>query len=230
LLTWFLAIGLPIVSVVIAVVRASIKYHSWLEAKRHIGNTLSEFVGTVILSSVIALVLLFAVFFVRDAPDQIAAATKAIDDLKSEDAKVVAELKAKYEDDIGQLNKKIVELQLRLDDREQRRRVHDEEVRLKNERIDTVTRLIATANVIAKSFEEKNDKDLVRDQYIEWERGALESLASTTFGTTYLAPFGSARGTGMSLMNHSIEGNSWYSLLEGKIAVLNGFLLELRKQ
>jgi hypothetical protein len=70
------------------------------------------------------------VFFVRDAPDQIAAATEAIDDLKSQDAKVVAELKAQYEDDIGQLNKKIVELQLRLDDREQRRRIHDEEVRL----------------------------------------------------------------------------------------------------
>jgi hypothetical protein len=34
----------------------------------------------------------------------------------------------------------------------------------------------------------------------------------------------------MSLMNHNIKGNSWYSLLEGKIGVLNGFLLELRKQ
>jgi hypothetical protein len=133
--------------------------------------------------------------------------------------------------------------------------------------------------VIAKSFGEKNDKDLVRDQYLEWERDALESLASTTFGSVYLAPFGSARGTGiwscdasvvmaglvpaihvrlsgadearliaamatieglldgvgsedspMSLMNHNIKGNSWYSLLEGKIGVLNGFLLELRKQ
>ena len=47
---------------------------------------------------------------------------------------------------------------------------------------------------------------------------------------TYLAPFGSAKGTGMSLMNHNIEGNGWYSLLEGKLAVLNGFLVELRKR
>jgi hypothetical protein len=58
----------------------------------------------------------------------------------------------------------------------------------------------------------------------------LESLASGTFGLTYLAPFGSARGTGMNLINHNIDGNAWYSLLQGKIAVLNGFLIDLRKQ
>jgi hypothetical protein len=120
--------------------------------------------------------------------------------------KAINELKAKYEDDIGQLNKKIVELQLRLDDRERRRREHEEEVRVKNERINTIAGLIATGNVIAKSFEEKNDKDLVKEQYLEWERDALESLASGTFGVTYLAPFGSAKGTGMSLMNHKIPG------------------------
>ena len=105
--------------------------------------------------------------------------------------KAINELKAKYEDDIGQLNKKIVELQLRLDDRELHRREHEEEVRVKNERINTIAGLIATGNVIAKSFEEKNDKDLVKEQYLEWERDALESLASSTFGVTYLAPFGS---------------------------------------
>jgi hypothetical protein len=118
--------------------------------------------------------------------------------------KAINELKAKYEDDIGQLNKKIVELQLRLDDRERRRREHEEEVRVKNERINNIAGLIATGNVIAKSFEEKNDKDLVKEQYLEWD--ALESLASGTFGVTYLAPFGSAKGTGTSLMNHKIPG------------------------
>ena len=120
--------------------------------------------------------------------------------------KAINELKAKYEDDIGQLNKKIVELQLRLDDRERRRREHEEEVRVKNERINNIAGLIATGNVIAKSFEEKNDKDLVKEQYLEWERDASESLASSTFGLTYLAPFGSAKGTGTSLMNHKIPG------------------------
>ena len=120
--------------------------------------------------------------------------------------KAINELKAKYEDDIGQLNRKIVELQLRLDDRERRRREHEEEVRVKNERINNIAGLIATGNVIAKSFEEKNDKDLVKEQSLEWERDALESLASGTFGVTYLAPFGSAKGTGTSLMNHKIPG------------------------
>jgi hypothetical protein len=230
LLTWLLAVGLSIASIAIAVGRAAIKYHSWQEAKNHVGNTLADFAGVVVLSSIITLIILFGVFFVRDAPDQIAAANKAIDNLKSENAKAITELKAKYEDDIGQLNKKIVELQLRLDDRERRRREHEEEVRVKNERINIIAGLIATGNVIAKSFEEKNDKDLVKEQYLKWERDALESLASGTFGVTYLAPFGSAKGTGMSLMNHNIEGNGWYSLLEGKLAVLNGFLVELRKQ
>jgi hypothetical protein len=205
LLTWLLAIGLPFASIAIAVARAAVKYHSWQEAKKHVGNTLADFAGAIALSSVIALILLFAVFFVRDAPDQIAAATKAIDELKSENARVFTALKAKYEDEVGQLNKKIIELQLRLDDREQRRRQHDEEIRLKNDRINSVAGLIATANQIAKTFEEKNDKDVVREQYLEWERGALESLASGTFGVTYLAPFGSARGTGTSLMNHNID-------------------------
>ena len=117
----------------------------------------------------------------------------------------------------------------KLDDRERRRREHEEEVRVKNERINTIEGLIATGNVIAKSFAEKNDKDLVKEQYLEWERGALESLASGTFGVTYLAPFGSARGNGMSFMNYNIDGNGWYSLLQGKIAVLNGFLIEFWK-
>jgi hypothetical protein len=122
LLTWLLAIGLPFGSIAIAVVRAAVKYHSWQEAKKHIGDTVADFAGAIVLSSVVALILLFAVFFVRDAPDQIAAATKAIDDLKSKNATVITALKAKYEDEVGQLNKKIIELQLRLDDREQRRR------------------------------------------------------------------------------------------------------------
>jgi len=155
----------------IAVVRAAVKYHSWKEAKKHVGNTLAEFAGAVVLSSVIALILLFAVFFVRDAPDQMAAATKAIDELKGKNAELITELKAKYEHEVGQLNKKIVELQLRLDDREAQRREHNEQIRLKNDRINAVSSLIATGNKIARTFEEKDDKDLIKDQYAEWESG-----------------------------------------------------------
>jgi hypothetical protein len=177
-----------------------------------------------------ALVLLFAVFFVRDAPDQIAAATKAIDDLKSEDAKVVTELRAKYEDEVSQLNKKIVELQLKLDDREEKRRLQNAQTRLKNDRINAISGLIATGNKIAITFEQKDDKELIKSQYAEWERDALEILASDAFGTPYLAIFSSARGTGTYLLNHNLEGDGWYSTLQGKIAVLNAFLLELRKQ
>ena len=150
LLTWLLAVGLVVASIALAVSRAATKYHSWQEAKNHVGNTLADFAGAVVLSSIITLIILFAVFFVRDAPDHIAAANKAIDNLKSENAKGITELKAKYEDDIGQLNQKIVELQLRLDDRERRRREHEEEVRVKNERINTIAGLIAIGNVIAK--------------------------------------------------------------------------------
>jgi hypothetical protein len=40
------------------------------------------------------------------SPDQIAAANKATDNLKSENAKAITELKAKYEDDIGQQTRK----------------------------------------------------------------------------------------------------------------------------
>ena len=45
LLTWLLPVGLSIASIAIAVGRAAIKYHSWQEAKNHVGNTLADFVG-----------------------------------------------------------------------------------------------------------------------------------------------------------------------------------------
>jgi hypothetical protein len=229
-LAWSLAVAVLIISIAFAVIRAFRKHHSWPDAVKDAGRAGRDFFVFGIASSALVLVGLVAIFFLRDAPDQIAAATKDIDNLKRENAKAITDLKAKYDDDTNQLNKKIVDLQLRLDDRERNRRQHEEEIRVKNERINTIAGLIATGNVIAKSFEEKNDKELVKEQYLEWERGALDSLASGTFGVTYLAPFGSARGPGISLMNHNIEGNGWYSLLEGKLAVLNGFLVELRKQ
>jgi hypothetical protein len=230
LLTWLLAVALAIASVVYALARASIKYHSWAEAKKHVDTTLGDFFSTAVISSLIAFCLLFAIFFVRDAPEQVSALTKSVVTLKDENAKAAGELKNKYEAEIGQLNKKIVELGLRLDDRDAQRRVREEHNRLREERINSITTLIASGNLIAKTFEEKNDKDQIKQQYIEWERGALDRLSSATFDTSFLAPFGSARGTPMMLINHDIEGNGWYSLLEGKIAVLNNFLIELRNQ
>ena len=172
-LTWSLAVAVLIISIAFAVIRAFRKHHSWPEAVKDAGRAGKDFFVFGIASSALVLVGLVAIFFLRDAPDQIAAATKDIDNLKSENAKAIAELTAKYENDIGQLNKKIFELQLRLDDREESRRKHNEEVRVKNECIRTISELITTANMIAKAFEEKNDKDLIKEQYLEWERGAI---------------------------------------------------------
>jgi hypothetical protein len=90
--------------------------------------------------------------------------------------------------------------------------------------------MIAGANQIAKGFEENNDKDAIMIQYASWEQSTLATLAANPFGIEYISQFGSARGTALSLMNHNVEGNGWYSLLQGKLLVLNSFLTEVRKQ
>ena len=230
ILTWSLSAGVLLIAVGFAVVRAFRKHHSWTDAVTNSGKALRDFFVFAVVASALVLSVLFVVFFVRDAPDQMTLATNTIDGLKREHQKTITELKATHESEISKLQAKIAELQFKLDDREAQRRERNEQIRLRNERINAIATFIAGANQIVKTFEEKDDKDLIRSQFLEWERGALEVLASSEFGISYLSQFGSARGTGVMLLNHNIEGNGWYSAVQGKLAVLNTFMMELRKQ
>jgi hypothetical protein len=246
-LTWMIAVGVVISAVLYAVMRAVRKHHTWEDAFGNIRKSVEEFIFVVFAGTFIALVLLFFTFFVRDAPERLAAEQAAVSTLRADNLRALADLEGKdsllaiehekamrrleaeKQNDINRLNAEISELKIKLDDREAQRRERLEQIRIREERINAVAGAIATGNGIAKVFEEKNDKELIVQQYRVWEEDVLNML-SAKFGVAYLAQFGSARSTGMTLLNHNFEGAGWYSLLQGKLIVLNGILLELRRQ
>jgi hypothetical protein len=225
ILTWLLAGGVVVAAIVFAALRAISKHHSWRDALNDAKKAVLDFFLAAVASSFLVLAFLFAVFFVRDAPKQAVIAENTISSLKVDNARTIAGLKEENGRTVAQLKSEMANLQSRLNDRDIARRAQQ----LRDEQINDIAGMIAAGNAIAKTFEERDDKDLIRSQYSEWEKNALEIL-STKFGVGYLAQFGSARGTALMLVNHNIEGDGWYALLQGKLAVLNGFISELRKQ
>jgi len=217
-LTWLLGFCVLTCAVVFAVFRAIRKHHSWRNAMNDARKAVQDFFLAMVVSSIVVLTILFMGFFVRDAPVQIALAKDAIRSLKTDNAKA-----------IEQLNATIADLQSKLDDRDAQRQERTKQQHVHDERVNILATLILQANQIAKDFEEKDDKDAIQTQYRAWERRTLEALSSK-FDVSYLSQFGSARGTGLALMGHNYEGGGWYSLLQGKLNVLNAFLAELRKQ
>jgi len=51
---------------------------------------------------------------------------------------------------------------------------------------------------------------------------------SVKFDQGYVSQFSAVRGNGLMLLNHNIEGDGWYSLLQGKLVFLNAMLTEIR--
>jgi hypothetical protein len=87
---------------------------------------------------------------------------------------------------------------------------------------------IDEGNSISRTFVLKNDKDLITAQYRGWEAGCT-AVIKPLLGAPQLAQFQSARGNGTYLLDHNIEGDAVYALLQAKITVLNNFLVELRR-
>jgi hypothetical protein len=115
---------------------------------------------------------------------------------------------------------------------EQRNRViaiQGPEITLEQRReiVKKITECIQEGNQIAKTFEVKNDKDLITSQFDGWNDRCDDTLKEN-IGDAYSVSFEAAKGNGLMLMNHSIDGDGVYSLLQGKIAVLNSFLSEFR--
>jgi hypothetical protein len=89
--------------------------------------------------------------------------------------------------------------------------------------------LVQEGNGIAANFEKSNDTQAIERDYRTWEAKAL-SFLNDKMGVEYLAQFQSARGNGLALMNHSMEGDGWYALLQGKLGALNAMMLEERSK
>ena len=105
ILTWSLAGAVLVLSVCFAAVKAIRKHHSWRDAFNDARRAVQDFLLAMVVSSILVLVSLFVVFFVKDAPTQMALAKQAIelvkteseqrtDKLTSENAKIVDRLKA----------------------------------------------------------------------------------------------------------------------------------------
>ena len=225
-LTWLLGLGVLVAAVCFALIRAIRKHHSWSDAMKDARKAVQDFFFAMVISSSLALAVLFMVFFVQDAPTQLALANGELDALRNQTAKNIDQLTANNANVVSQLKAQIADLQSRLNDQDAQRRKHLEELQIRTDRVSTLANLIASGNQIAKTFEENNDRNLIKNEYLAWEQTTLQTL-STKFDVGYLTQFGSARGTGFVLMNHNIDGNGWYSLLEGKVNVLNSFLVEL---
>jgi hypothetical protein len=228
-LTWLLGFGVLICAIGFAMFRAIGKHHSWNDAINDARKAVQDFFLAMVVASIFVLALLFVVFFVKDAPRQIALAENTIKSLKTENAQTIEQLKKENAKTVDQLKADIANLQSKLDNQETQRRERLEQLRVRNERINVLAEIITDGNQIAKTFEEKDDKDLIQSQYRAWEQRTLEVLLNK-FDVSYLSQFGSTRGTGFVLMNHNYEGNGWCSLLQGKLNVLNTFLAEARKQ
>lgn len=66
-LTWLFALGVVIAAAIYAAVRAWRKHHSWSQAVSDVRKALGDFVMAAFGGTVVVLVLLFVVFFIRDA-------------------------------------------------------------------------------------------------------------------------------------------------------------------
>jgi len=111
---------------------------------------------------------------------------------------------------------KVTELQSRQDSLQQR-----------GEIAKKITSFVQEGNQIAKTFEDKDDKDLILQQFNDWDH-RCDLMLNSGAGASYAVQFESAKGNGLMLMNHSAEGDGVYSVLQGKLAVLNLFLSEFR--
>jgi hypothetical protein len=136
-----------------------------------------------------------------------------------------------WREERGQVAKQKVEiedLQKQLDDRQKQQAAAAERERRRVDQVNELSAAIQTGTLIMREFEEKNDPELIQSQYRNWEKTVLDKL-SQKFDVSYVNQFASARGTALMLLNHNMEGNGWYSLVQGKLTVLNSMLGELRK-
>jgi hypothetical protein len=94
LLTWALAVCALICAVVFTVVRAHRKHHSWSDAMKDVRTAVGNFVLSAIATTVVFLLILFAVFFVRDAPEQARLAKTTIAQVGHDSSTTIEGLKA----------------------------------------------------------------------------------------------------------------------------------------
>jgi hypothetical protein len=108
------------------------------------------------------------------------------------------------------------------------KQVDEEKLRHHQELIEKIPDFINEGRKILQTFEEKGDTDLIKTQSLDWQKKVL--LLLSELGPAYAAPFQTAQGTLYVVGGHTdMEGNSVYSLLRGKIDVLNTFLAEMRR-
>lgn len=70
-LTVVLAVALPLFVIVFEVVCAWRRYKTWAEAKKHIRSAVGRFLREIIVIIIVAPTILFVIFFIQDAPNQI---------------------------------------------------------------------------------------------------------------------------------------------------------------
>ena len=120
-LTWLFAIGVVACAAIYATIRAVRKHHSWGDAMSEVRRAIKDFILAAIGASAFVLLLLFVVFFVRDAPTKMMALEKQLNDqdlkhtselehLRSENQSALSQLKDENNSAVEKLNIEIADL------------------------------------------------------------------------------------------------------------------------
>jgi hypothetical protein len=119
------------------------------------------------------------------------------------------------------LTKEKYERQSQIDEREVQRKHRDE-------LIDKLSAFVKEGNELSETIAQNvADKDTIISRYRDWELRCVTML-KRDLDNSRAIQFESAKGNGLAPLTPSYGG--WYSLLQGKLAVLNSFITELRSK
>jgi hypothetical protein len=100
----------------------------------------------------------------------------------------------------------------------------------RSETIDGIAALMNEGDDIVQTFLNKDDANLIKQQYVEWANKTYNYL-NVRVGLSYAVQFKNSHGNAMMGLpvNHSVEGGSYTQEIRGKILTLNDFITELRR-
>jgi hypothetical protein len=102
-------------------------------------------------------------------------------------------------------------------------------IRDKGDRLNILASLMEEGNKIQNTFIDRNDKELIKEQFAEWDAKTQKELKDK-FDYAYLAKFRSTQGGQGLPLGHSVEGGTYWALIQAKILTLADIVESVRNQ
>jgi hypothetical protein len=94
--------------------------------------------------------------------------------------------------------------------------------------IDKLSDFIEQGRSIQSKFIETNDPNLITNQHAKWNN-EVDSYLEKNLGRSYAVQFRSVQGGAERPINRNFVGGGVWALVKAKVAVLSGFISELRR-